>query len=125
MVQQLNIIKVPAPLFLEYGTGLQDTLFKIDCKIKFKNQEVLGEHRVFETIHSLAKWKRHCISQHKFPLYHGIFVDGHYIRAHEPILDKTHTLSIRQLDWEIVIKNEDRNLEFLKDIVTKIFQAIK
>ena len=53
-----------------------------------------------------------------------MYVEGHYIRSHEPVLDAMHSLYILQYDWEMAIKKEDRNLQFLKEIVRKIYDGL-
>ena len=78
-----------------------------------------------ETLHSLAKWKRHILTEHQIDSYSGIYVEGHYIRGYEPILDETHSLYVLQFDWEMTITKEDRNVSFLKQTVTKIFEGIQ
>ena len=42
------------------------------------------------------------------------------IRADEE-LGNLHSLYVDQWDWERVITAEDRNVEFLKEIVTRIY----
>ena len=45
------------------------------------------------------------------------------IRAHEE-LDNLHSLYVDQWDWERVINERERSVEFLKKIVTEIYSAI-
>jgi aspartate--ammonia ligase len=97
----LNLIRVSAPLFIPVGTGIQDTLFKVPSKIKFEHTAIPG--CTLETLHSLAKWKRHILTEHSVSPYAGIYVEGHYVRGYEPVLDETHSVYVLQFDWEIVI----------------------
>ena len=46
------------------------------------------------------------------------------IRADEE-LDTIHSLYVDQWDWERTMKPEERNLDFLKDIVRKIYAALR
>ena len=78
-----------------------------------------------ETLHSLAKWKRHMLTDHDFELYSGLYAEGHYLRGHEPELDAIHSIYVLQYDWEMAIKKEDRNLEFLMSTVRKIYEGLK
>lgn len=121
--RNLNLIRVSAPLFIPGGTGYQDTLFKTESKIKFDHPQIPGVS--FETLHSLAKWKRHILTTHHFEPHSGIYAEGHYVRGHEPDLDPIHSLYVLQFDWEQTIRKEDRNLEFLKSTVEKIFSGLK
>ena len=45
------------------------------------------------------------------------------IRADEE-LDNIHSLYVDQWDWERTMTAEDRNIDFLKDIVTRIYSAM-
>jgi aspartate--ammonia ligase len=90
--KELNLIRVSAPIFIPVGTGIQDTLFKVPSKIKFEHAALPG--CTLETLHSLAKWKRHILTEHSVAPYSGIYVEGHYIRGYEPILDETHSLYV-------------------------------
>ncbi len=45
------------------------------------------------------------------------------IRSDEE-LGNLHSLYVDQWDWERVITNEDRNVEFLKEIVNRIYAAM-
>lgn len=119
---RLNLIRVVAPLFIPGGTGIQDTLFKTDSKIRFTHDQVPGLH--LETLHSLAKWKRNTLTEHNFDVHSGIYVEGHYVRGFEPQLDETHSIYVLQFDWEMTINKEDRNVEFLEATVRKIYEGL-
>lgn len=82
MQSRLNLMRVPAPLFIPGGTGIQDTLFKTESKVKFDHPSVPEKH--FETLHSLAKWKRHTLTEQSFEPHSGLYVEGHYVRGYEP-----------------------------------------
>ena len=123
LCEKLNLIRVVAPLFIPAGTGFQDTLFKTESKVKFEHHLVPGV--TLETLHSLAKWKRHMLTDHQFEPYNGIYAEGHYLRGHEPELDPVHSIYVLQFDWEMTIKKEDRTLEFLKATVRKIYDGLK
>jgi aspartate--ammonia ligase len=80
--------------------------------------------QVAEVVHSLAKWKRLKLGEYKIPAGFGLYTDINAIRAEEE-LDNIHSLYVDQWDWERTITAEDRNLDFLKMIVRKIFLAMK
>ena len=54
----------------------------------------------------------------------GIYTDMNALRPDEE-LDNIHSIYVDQWDWERVIRKEDRNLDFLKKIVRRIYEAIK
>ena len=53
----------------------------------------------------------------------GLCTDMKAVRK-DYFLDHDHSAYVDQWDWERVITNEDRNLEFLKDVVAKIWKVI-
>jgi aspartate--ammonia ligase len=53
----------------------------------------------------------------------GIYTDMNAIRPDEE-LTNIHSLYVDQWDWERVITPEERNLDFLKKTVTKIYSAV-
>ena len=122
LATRLNLIRVAAPIFIPGGTGIQDTLFKTEAKVKFGHDCLPGVH--LETLHSLAKWKRNNLTVHHFEPYSGIYVEGHYVRGFEPSLDETHSIYVLQFDWEMTITKADRNLEFLQSTVKKIYEGL-
>ena len=73
-----------------------------------------------EVVHSLAKWKRLTLAEYKVEPGHGVYADMNAIRADEE-LDNLHSLYVDQWDWEMVMKEGQRNLEFLKNIVRRIY----
>ena len=74
-------------------------------------------------VHSLAKWKRITLADYHIAEGFGIYTDMNAIRADED-LDNLHSLYVDQWDWEAVIKPEQRNVTFLKNVVERIYAAI-
>ncbi|WP_427867568.1 aspartate--ammonia ligase [Mycoplasmopsis arginini] len=118
--KSLNLTRVSAPIFLRSSSGLNDGLSG-ETPVFFKPKNI---NENIEIIHSLAKWKRDALSRYNFGLYEGIYTDMNAIRQQEDI-DLTHSFYVDQWDWELVIRNEDRNLAFLKSIVKKIYKSLK
>ena len=75
-------------------------------------------------MHSLAKWKRVKLAQLGIAPGRGIYTDMNALRPDEE-LDNIHSIYVDQWDWERVINPEDRNLDYLKKIVRRIYEAIK
>ena len=74
-------------------------------------------------VHSLAKWKRLTLADYHIEPGYGIYTDMNAIRSDEE-LGNLHSLYVDQWDWERVITNEDRNVNFLKEIVNRIYAAM-
>lgn len=120
--KQLNLRRVTAPLFVLAGTGINDDLNGVEKPVSFPVLS-MGERRA-EVIQSLAKWKRMKLGAYGIPPRYGLYTDMNAIRFHEE-LDNLHSVYVDQWDWEQTITAEDRNLEFLKTTVRKIYVAMK
>lgn len=118
----LSLRRVTAPLFVLSGTGLNDDLNGVERPVTFPVKD-LGERKA-EVVHSLAKWKRAKLGAYDIAPGYGLYTDMNAIRADEE-LDNLHSLYVDQWDWEKTIEAKDRNLNYLKDTVKKIYKAIR
>lgn len=118
---ELRLRRVTAPLFVLKGLGINDDLNGVERPVTFPIKD-LGEAQA-EVVHSLAKWKRLTLAKYHVEPGYGIYTDMNAIRADEE-LDNLHSLYVDQWDWEAVITKEQRNLDFLKSIVRRIYSAI-
>ena len=119
--QTLNLRRVTAPLFVLSGTGINDNLNGTERPVSFEIPAVGGKRA--EIVHSLAKWKRMKLGAYGIEPGKGLYTDMNAIRADEE-LDNIHSLYVDQWDWERTITAKDRTLDFLKSIVTKIYQSL-
>ncbi len=118
---ELRLRRVTAPLFVLRGLGINDDLNGVERAVSFPIKD-MGEATA-EVVHSLAKWKRMTLADYGVETGFGIITDMNAIRADEE-LDNIHSLYVDQWDWERVMRPEDRNLDFLRKIVNKIYCAI-
>lgn len=118
----LCLRRVTAPLFVLSGTGINDDLNGVEKPVSFNIRALEGQRA--EVVHSLAKWKRMKLGLYDIAPGFGLYTDMNAIRTDED-LDNLHSLYVDQWDWERTITDADRNLNFLKDIVRKIYQAVK
>ena len=116
----LNLHRVSAPLFVEPQTGLNDNLSGVERPVEFDIPETGSTAQI---VHSLAKWKRLALHKYGFTAGEGLYTDMNAIRREE-IMDNTHSIYVDQWDWEIVISQEERNEDFLKQTVNRIVEAI-
>ena len=119
---QLALLRVTAPMVVLSGTGLNDDLNGVERPVNFPIKD-MNEQRA-EVVHSLAKWKRIKLAQMNVQPGRGIYTDMNALRPDEE-LDNIHSIYVDQWDWERVITKEQRNLEYLKKIVRRIYEAIK
>lgn len=118
----LRLSRVTSPLFVESGSGINDDLNGIERPVSFPVKN-LGEKKM-EIVQSLAKWKRMALADYHFEAGRGIYTDMNALRPDDDI-DQIHSIYVDQWDWEKVITEEDRNLEYLKKTVKGIYFAIK
>ena len=118
----LNLQRVSAPLFVRKGSGVNDDLNGIDRKVTFQIKD--DNDADAEVVFSLAKWKRMVLADYGFGAGEGLYTDMNAIRPDEESLDNLHSLYVDQWDWERVIKPQEKNLDFLKNIVRKIYKAV-
>ena len=116
----LNLRRVSAPLFVMRGSGLNDDLSGVERPVSF---DILQSGEVVEVVHSLAKWKRMALGKYGFSMHTGLYTDMNAIRRDETC-DNIHSLYVDQWDWEKVISDADRTVEFLQDTVKRIYSAI-
>lgn len=121
LASALSLMRVTAPLFVLSGTGVNDNLNGVEKPVSF---ELTAMGKRVEIVHSLAKWKRMKLGAYGIKPGKGIYTDMNAIRADE-VPDNLHSVYVDQWDWERTITKDDRNLEFLKSIVRKIYRALK
>lgn len=122
LAEQLRLTRVSAPLFLLKNTGLNDNLNGVEKPVSFTSFELNHDDEI-EIIHSLAKWKRDALHRYGFERHTGLYTDMNAIRKDEE-LDNIHSMYVDQWDWEMVIAKEDRTMDYLKVIVSKIYNAL-
>ena len=116
----LNLHRVSAPLFVEADTGLNDDLNGVERKVEFDLKDTGSEAQV---VQSLAKWKRQALKEYDFHVGKGLYCDMNAIRRDEE-LDNLHSVYVDQWDWEKVISEEDRTIDYLQQTVRSIVSAV-
>lgn len=121
IAKALNLMRVSAPLIVLNKTNINDYLSGTELPIGF-NIKSTGERA--EIVQSLAKWKRVALANYGFKIGEGLYTDMNAIRP-DDVLDNLHSLYVDQWDWEKVISKKDRNLDYLKDVITRIYKVIR
>jgi aspartate--ammonia ligase len=122
LAKELDLERVSAPLFVKPETGINDNLNGVERPVAFDVKGIGGN--TVEIVHSLAKWKRWALKRYGFDIGEGLYTDMNAIRRDED-LDNLHSVYVDQWDWELIIAKEARNLETLKNIVSRIFKVFK
>ena len=116
----LRLHRVSAPLFVSAASGLNDDLNGVERAVAFDINGVEGDAAV---VHSLAKWKRFALKRYQFHVGEGLYTNMNAIRRDEE-LDSLHSAYVDQRDWEKIIDRSERNVEFLKQTVGAIVNAL-
>ncbi len=116
----LNLRRVSAPLYVDENSGLNDNLSGVERPVSFDIPDVGTTAQV---VHSLAKWKRLALQRYAFNPGKGLFTDMNAIRRDEEV-DNLHSIYVDQWDWEKIITEEDRTVDYLKRTVRDIVGAI-
>lgn len=122
LAEQLTLLRVTAPLFVTPESGLNDNLNGVERPVAFDIKEQNGQ--MAEIVHSLAKWKRYALKKYGFHPGEGLYTDMNAIRRDE-VADNIHSIFVDQWDWEKIILKEQRNKDTLKEVVRKVYKAIK
>ena len=116
----LNLKRVSAPLFLDPASGLNDDLNGVERPVSFEIKETGTTAQV---VHSLAKWKRMALYKYDFHVGKGLYTIMNAIRRDED-MDNLHSIYVDQWDWEKVIDEDSRTLDYLKSTVKAIVLVI-
>ena len=122
LADALHLTRVSAPLFVKPSSGLNDNLNGVERPVAFGIKE--QDDAIVEIVHSLAKWKRMALKDYGFEMGEGLYTDMTAIRRDEET-DNIHSLYVDQWDWEKIIDKSERNEETLREVVFRIYMAIK
>ena len=118
---QLNLTRVSAPLFVDRGSGMNDTLNGVERPVGF---DIKGMDYEMEIVQSLAKWKRFALKDYGFRRGEGLYTDMNAIRRDEDT-DNIHSVYVDQWDWERIIDRDERTLETLKSMVRRVYRSLR
>lgn len=122
LCSKLNLMRVSAPVFVETSSGLNDSLNGVERPVSFDAPGI--ETGDIEIVHSLAKWKRQALSDYGFDFGEGLYTNMNAIRRDET-LDEIHSIYVDQWDFEKIISDYERSVDYLKSQVELIFSAVK
>ncbi|MBE6814915.1 MAG: aspartate--ammonia ligase [Ruminococcaceae bacterium] len=122
LAARLNLERISAPLFVTRKSGINDDLNGVERAVSFDVKE-MPEAGDVVIVHSLAKWKRLALKKYGFMSGEGFYTDMNAIRRDED-MDNLHSIYVDQWDWEKVINREDRNIDYLKNTVKSIINAL-
>ncbi len=125
--EALNLFHVEVPLIVDKHSGVNDYLDRdgsrtpVEFYIKNDHEKNPIEAQV---VQAATKWKRVALKQFDCEVGEGINTDMRAVRK-DYFLDHDHSAYVDQWDWERVMTTDQRNLEFLTDVVKKIWKSMK
>jgi aspartate--ammonia ligase len=126
LCKELNLNMVQVPLIVSKDSGVNDYLDRDGSRTPIEFNCGLGLDKRIEAqvVQAATKWKRVALKQFGCEVGEGICTDMKAVRK-DYFLDHDHSSYVDQWDWERVMTADQRNLEFLKDVVRKIWKVIR
>ncbi|KPJ53079.1 asparagine synthetase [candidate division TA06 bacterium DG_24] len=123
----LNLIRVEVPLIVDVESGVNDYLDRDGSRtpIEFHISNDYDKNPVdAQVVQAATKWKRMALRQFGMEVGEGLYTDMRAVRK-DYFLDHDHSAYVDQWDWELVMTKEQRTLDFLTEVVKKIWKVLK
>ena len=127
LCKELNLMMVQVPLIVDVNSGVNDYLDRDGSRtpITFHISNDYDKHPIdAQVVQAATKWKRMALREFDCAVGEGVCTDMRAVRK-DYFLDHDHSCYVDQWDWERVMTREQRNLDFLTDIVKKIWKVLK
>jgi len=124
--KELNLMMVQVPLIVDVNSGVNDMLDRDGSRtpIQFHISNDYDKNPIdAQVVQAATKWKRVALQQFKCKVGEGINTDMRAVRK-DYFLDHDHSAYVDQWDWEKVMTEDQRNLEFLTEIIKRIWKVI-
>jgi len=127
LCKELNLIMAQVPLIVDVESGVNDMLDRDGSRtpIQFHISNDHNKHPIdAQVVQAATKWKRVALKQYEMNVGEGICTDMRAVRK-DYFLDHDHSCYVDQWDWEQTITEDQRNLNYLKEVVKKIWKVLK
>lgn len=127
LCKELNLMMVQVPLIVDVESGVNDLLDRDGSRtpIQFHISNDYDMHPIdAQIVQAATKWKRIALQQFGMKVGEGICTDMKAVRK-DYFLDHDHSAYVDQWDWEKSITEGQRNLDYLKETVRKIWKVLK
>jgi aspartate--ammonia ligase len=124
--KELNLIRVECPLIVDRESGVNDYLDRDGSRtpIEFHISNDYNQHPIeAQVVQAATKWKRVALKTFGMKVGEGLYTDMRAVRK-DYFLDHDHSSYVDQWDWEKVITADQRNLNYLKEIVRRIWKVL-
>lgn len=125
--RELNLIRVTVPLIVDEESGVNDMLDRDGSRtpVSFYIPNDHEQNPInAQVVQAATKWKRMALRQFDMGPGEGLNTDMHAVRK-DYFLDHDHSAYVDQWDWELTITEKERNLDYLKDVVRRIWKVLK
>ena len=126
LCKELNLMMVTVPLIVDTESGVNDLLDRDGSRTPIQFH-INNDHNVHpldaQVVQAATKWKRVALKEFDCKPGQGLCTDMRAVRK-DYFLDHDHSCYVDQWDWERAITEKDRNLDFLKTIVNKIWKVL-
>jgi aspartate--ammonia ligase len=126
LCSELNLMMVEVPLIVDVNSGVNDMLDRDGSRtpVQFHISNDHNLHPVeAQVVQAATKWKRIALRQFDCKVGEGICTDMRAVRK-DYFLDHDHSAYVDQWDWERAITPKQRNVVFLKTVVSKIWKVL-
>jgi aspartate--ammonia ligase len=125
LCKELNLQMVQVPLIVDRDSGVNDYLDRDGSRTPIEFPCGLGLEKPIaaQVVQAATKWKRMALKTFDCQIGEGICTDMRAVRK-DYFLDHDHSAYVDQWDWERAITEKERNIDFLKDVVRKIWKVI-
>jgi aspartate--ammonia ligase len=127
LCKELNLMMVTVPLIVDVESGVNDYLDRDGSRtpIGFHISNDYDKNPIdAEVVQAATKWKRMALKQFDMAVGEGLLTDMRAVRK-DYFLDHDHSAYVDQWDWELAVTEEQRNLDFLTEVVGKLWKVIK
>jgi aspartate--ammonia ligase len=127
LCRELNLMMVTVPLIVDAESGINDMLDRDGTRtpVQFHISNDYNKHPIdAQVVQAATKWKRFALNELGMKMGEGLCTDMRAVRK-DYFLDHDHSAYVDQWDWERVISADKRNLDYLRQTVTKIWKVLK
>jgi aspartate--ammonia ligase len=126
LCRELNLSMVQVPLIVDRDSGVNDYLDRDGSRtpVEFPCGLGITPRITAQVVQAATKWKRMALAQFECEVGEGLNTDMRAVRK-DYFLDHDHSSYVDQWDWEKRITEKERNLEYLKDTVRRIWKVIR
>ena len=126
LCRELGLFMSQVPLIVDASSGVNDMLDRDGSRTPVRFH-ISNDHDVHpidaEVVQAATKWKRQALRQFDCAVGEGICTDMRAVRK-DYFLDHDHSCYVDQWDWERVMTAGERNLDYLRDVVRRIWRVL-